>query len=97
MIAELPEFVIDSNDESLTIRLSDVFDEVKNVVVTIEDVVEFFRTQSHSMSGCRTLAGEIGDWRPMSELAQYCLDYFKSTNVEKLREVSIANGLTPKF
>jgi hypothetical protein len=65
--------------------------------VRIGDVVEYFRTQARSMSGCRTLAGITGDWRPIDAIAQDCFEYFKNVNIVELRRAGRRVGLTPKF
>lgn len=46
------------------------------------------------MSGCRTLAGIVGDWRPVDRV---CLEHFKQVNVKALRREARKAGLIPKF
>lgn len=65
--------------------------------VTIKDVIKYFVTEARSMSGCRSIAGEVGGWRPIDNIAQYCLEYFKQVNIDALRREGRRNGLTPKF
>ena len=94
---DLPEWVIDSEENSITIAIGDFDDSQSNLKVTIEDVCRYFAQEARSMSGIRTLAGHSGDWRPIDELAQFCLDYFKGTNIAELRKISRKFGLIPKF
>jgi len=92
------EFVVKEGKTYLKIRVSNVFDTVSVQKFTISDVVEYFATQARNItSGCRVLGGLAGDWRPVDELAHYCLEYFKSVNIKELRRVSKQFGLTPKF
>ena len=65
--------------------------------IRIKDVAAYFRYQARSMSGCRTLAGHTGDWRPIDNLAQEILSYFKAVNIDELRRESRRAGLIPKF
>jgi len=66
--------------------------------IRISDVAEYFSTQARNMtSGCRTIAGITGDWRPIDNIAQNCLSYFRQVNVEGIRREARKLGLTPKF
>ena len=66
--------------------------------ITVSDVAEFYRSQARNLgSGIRTLAGLHGDWRPMSELADIALSWFKSVNVEGMRRAARKVGLEPRF
>jgi hypothetical protein len=65
--------------------------------IRLKDVIKYFRYEACSMSGCRTLAGITSDWRPIDNLAQEILSYFKDVNVEALRRESRRAGLIPKF
>lgn len=56
------------------------------------------RTEAHDLlSGCRTLAGLTGDWRPLSELAGLALAWFMRVNLAGMRREARCRGLTPKF
>jgi hypothetical protein len=91
-------FVQRAGKTFLILRCGDVFGEEQTVRVTPTNLVEFFATQaSKLLSGCRTLAGLTGDWRPMSELAQLCLDWFKIVNVVCVRRAARRFGLVPRF
>lgn len=91
-------FVLRAGKHFLVIKCSDVFSEDQILRVTPEDVAEFFATQANNLtSGCRTFAGLTGDWRPISELAQACLDWFKRVNVAAMRKAARQRGLIPKF
>jgi hypothetical protein len=69
----------------------------RTVRVRITDVAKYFAREARSMSGCRTLAGITGDWRPIDYIAQDCLEYFKEVNVEALRREARKQGIEPKF
>jgi hypothetical protein len=69
----------------------------QKIRVRIEDIVRYFAREARSLSGCRNLAGITGDWRPIENLAQEILSYFKDVNVETLRRESRKAGLIPKF
>lgn len=65
--------------------------------IRIRDVAAYFRYQARSMSGCRTLAGITGDWRPIDNIAQEILSYFQDVNIEGMRREARHLGLEPKF
>jgi hypothetical protein len=67
------------------------------VRVRIFDVARYYQTEARSMSGCRTLAGIVGDWRPVDRVARVCLEHFKQVNVKALRREARKAGLIPKF
>ena len=82
----------------LVVRCGDVFGDGRAVRLTPDDVAEFYATQARDLtSGCRTLAGLTGDWRAVSELAQACLDWFRSVNVIGMRRAARRRGLIPRF
>lgn len=65
--------------------------------VRIDDVAVYYAREACSMSGCRTLAGIVGDWRQIDYIAQDCLEYFKEVNIEGMRRAARKQGLTAKF
>ena len=69
----------------------------RTIRIRIGDVVQYYRTQAASMSGCRALGGIVGDWRPVDMTARQCLEHFKQVNVEALRREARKAGLIPKF
>jgi hypothetical protein len=94
----LGEFVQRAGKNFLVVKVSDVFGDPATVKITPTTLAEFYATQASNLSsGIRTLAGLHGDWRPISELANLALDWFKQVNVEGLRRAARRAGLTPKF
>ena len=94
----LGEFVQRASKNFLVVRASDVFGEPTTIRITPTNLAEFYATQAGNLSsGIRTLAGLSGDWRPISDLANLALDWFKSVNVEGIRRAARRAGLTPKF
>lgn len=92
------DFVRKAGKSFLVIRCGDVFGEEQVIRVTPADLAEFYATQANNLSsGCRTLAGLTGDWRPVSELAQACLNWFKRVNVVGMRRAARRLGLEPRF
>ena len=75
--------------------LGDGSPEIKRI--RVGDVATYYRTQANSMSGCREIAGIVGDWRPIDHIARACLDYFKEVNPEGMRRAARKVGLVPKF
>jgi hypothetical protein len=95
---ELGEFVEQAGKSFLTVRTTNVFGEPVSLKITLADVAEFYRTQARNLgSGIRTLAGLHGDWRPISELADLALSWFKSVNVVGMRQAARKVGLEPRF
>lgn len=81
-----------------TVRIASWDDTVKDVKITVQDVVEYYRTQACNItSGIRMIAGEAGDWRPIDNIARYCLEYFKGTCIDTLRREARKAGLEPRF
>ena len=94
----LGEFVQRAGKNFLVVKASDVFGEPTTIRITPTNLAEFYATQASNLSsGIRTLAGLYGDWRPISELADLALDWFKTVNVEGMRRAARRVGLTPKF
>ena len=94
----LGEFVLKAGKTFLTVRAANVFGDETTVKITPENLAEFYATQAPNLtSGIRTLAGLQGDWRPISQLADLALGWFKRVNVEGLRQAAKRVGLTPRF
>ena len=92
------EFVVTAGKSFLTVRAANVFGEPTTLKITLTDVAEFYSTQANNISsGIRTLAGLSGDWRPISQLAEMALSWFKTVNVEGMRRAARKVGLVPKF
>jgi len=95
---QLGEFVERAGKSFLTVRTTNVFGEPVSLKITVSDVAEFYRSQARNLgSGIRTLANHHGDWRPISELADIALSWFKSVNVEGMRRAARKVGLEPRF
>ncbi len=63
--------------------------------VTIRDVVRYYATEARNItSGVRDLAGIIGDWRCIDEIAHFCLEWFKFVNRKELEKISGEWGMT---
>ena len=94
----LGEFVQRAGKTFLVVRTSDVFGDLMSIRITPTNLAEFYATEANNLSsGIRTLAGLHGDWRPISDLANLALDWFKQVNVEGLRRAARQAGLIPKF
>ena len=94
----LGEFVLKAGKTFLTVRAANVFGDEITVKVTVANLAEFYATQANNLSsGIRTLAGLHGDWRPISELADLALGWFKQVNADGMRRAARKVGLTPKF
>jgi hypothetical protein len=90
-------FVQRAGKTFLIVRCGDVFGQKQTIRVTPTNLVEFFATQANNLlSGCRTLAGLTGDWRPVSALAQACLNWFRIVNVGGVRRAARRVGLVPR-
>ena len=95
---QLGEFVDRAGKSFLTIRTTNVFGEPTTIKITPTNLADFYATQANNLgSGIRTLAGHHGDWRPISELADLALSWFKSVNVEGMRRAARKVGLEPRF
>jgi hypothetical protein len=94
----LGHFVLRAGKNFLVIRANDVFQQPTTVKITPDDLAEFYATQAGNLlSGCRTLAGLTGDWRPISGLADTCLSWFKRVNLKVMRQAARKRGLEPRF
>lgn len=91
-------FVKRAGKTFLVIRCGDVFGDERLIRITPDAIAEFYASQAGNLlSGCRTLAGLTGDWRPVSELAKAALDWFKQVNVAGIRRAARRLGLVPWF
>ena len=91
-------FVEKAGKTFLVLQAANVFGEATTIKVTLDNLAEFYATQANNLSsGIRTLAGLPGDWRPISELADLALAWFKHINVEGMRRAARRIGLTPRF
>lgn len=86
MSDEFPEWVKDAGQDYICIKTDQ-----GPVNVTIQDVVRYLKTD-WGMSGVRSFAGIIGDWRQIQEIVDFCLMWFKEVNIEDL-ESEIAKVL----
>ena len=70
----------------------------RTVRVRIADVAKYYAREACNItSGCRTLAGIVGDWRQIDYIAQDCLEYFKRVNIEGMRKAGRKQGIEPRF
>ena len=77
----LGDFVQRAGKTFLVVRASNVFGEPTTIKITPSNLSEFYRTQANNLSsGMRTLAGLSGDWRPISQLADLALSWFKQAS-----------------
>lgn len=91
-------FVQRAGKTFLVLRCGDVFGDEQTIRVTPDNLADFFATQANNLSsGSRTLVGLTGDWRPVSQLAQACLDWFKHVNVTSMRRAARRFGLVSRF
>ena len=65
--------------------------------IRLDDVAKYYAYEARSMSGCRTIAGITGDWRPIDYIASECLEYFKAVNIEGMRKAGRKFGIEPRF
>jgi len=94
---DIPEYVLEAGKSFTKIKVSDWRGE-QDLKVTVKDVIEYYHYEAGNItSGCRTLAGYTGDWRPVDRLAKECLGWFKFVNIEELRREAKKQGLIPKF
>ena len=71
--------------------------DARTVRIRIRDVVRYYATDAQNItSGCRSIAGIVGDWRPIDYLAQDCLEYFKQVNRPGLEREGRKYGMTLK-
>lgn len=94
----LGDFVQRAGKNFLVVKVSDVFDEPTTIRITPTNLAEFYAKEASNLSsGIRTVAGLYGDWRPISQLADLALDWFKNVNVEGMHRAARRVGLIPKF
>lgn len=73
----VPAYILAAGPSSLTVRLHTFCGE-EIVTITLQDLEEYYRSQTSNPSGIRLLAGVPGDWRLIHELAQLCAHWFRS-------------------
>lgn len=96
---DIPGYILDAGETSITLHAGvNVFGD-REVKITMDDVADYYRTQAGNAthSGCRTLAGMAGDWRPIDMMARECLEWFKAVNIAGMRRTVERRGLVPRF
>lgn len=95
---EIPEYVLDAGKSFIKIRTADGVHGKQDVKITVKDVICYYAYDAGDIySGCRTLAGITGDWRPIDTLARECFEWFKFVNVAGLRREERKMGLEKKL
>ena len=84
---------------SLIIKYADVVtDEPRVTKITTQDVVEYYWNYrgSHGFEASVRYLGPkiLGDWRPIDELANLCLEWFKAACRIELIEAAAKHGMT---
>ena len=93
---KIPGYVLDAGKTFLKIRTNGENTSSQEAKVTIRDVVIYYAHDAKDIySGCRTLAGITGDWRPIDQLARECLEWFKFVNPEGVKREGLKVGLKP--
>lgn len=95
---DIPGYIQDAGKTFITLRAGDEIFGDRKVKITMEDVVDYYLTQAANItSGCRSLAGLTGDWRPIDMMARECLGWFRHVNIEGMRRAARKQGLVPRF
>jgi hypothetical protein len=95
---EVPDYVRGAGKNFIVINAGSEWEGFKQHRITPKDVIAYYATQAPNISsGCRTLAGITGDWRPIDNLAKECLEWFKFVNADALRREGLKVGLEAKF
>ena len=84
---DIPGYILDAGETSITLHAGvNVFGD-REVTITMDDIADYYRDQAGDAthSGCRTLAGMAGDWRPIDMMARECLKWFKTVNIAGMR------------
>ena len=75
---EIPDYILDAGKSFIKIRTADNVHGKRDVKITVKDVTCYYAHDARNISsGCRTLAGITGDWRPIDILAHECLEWLK--------------------
>jgi|GEM_PF-1924916 hypothetical protein len=96
---DIPGYILNAGKNFITLGTgSNVYGD-REVKITMDDVADYYRTQAGDAthSGCRTLAGMAGDWRPIDMMARECLEWFKAVNIAGMRRTVERRGLMLKF
>jgi hypothetical protein len=96
---DIPGYILDAGETFITLQAGvNVFGD-REVKITMDNVADYYRTQAGNAaySGCRTLAGMAGDWRPIDMMARECLEWFKAVNIAGMRRTVERRGLMPRF
>jgi hypothetical protein len=95
---DIPGYILNAGKTFITLRAgSDVFGD-RDVKITMDDVADYYLIEAANItSGCRTLAGITGDWRPIDMMARECLEWFTAVNITGMRRTVNKRGLKLKF
>jgi len=91
---DIPGYILNAGKTFITLRAgSDVFGD-RDVKITMDDVADYYLIEAANItSGCRTLAGITGDWRPIDMMTRECLEWFKAVNIAGMRRAVKRCGL----
>jgi len=66
--------------------------------ITVAAVMRYYATDARNISsGCRELAGIVGDWRPINDLASICLAIYKVIKRDALTKEARSWGMVPRW
>jgi hypothetical protein len=84
---DIPGYILNAGKNSITLHAGVNVLGDREVTITMDDVADYYRDQAGdaTYSGCRTLAGMTGDWRPIDMMARECLKWFKTVNIAGMR------------
>lgn len=97
VFGEVPEYVEKVKPYELQIRADEIMGDTRTVKLNVRTVLRYYAHEARSMSGCRSIDGLIGDWRPIDNLASIGLEYLKIMCPAALRREAKKYGMTAKF
>jgi len=69
----------------------------KKTRIGVNDIIYYYAYEARNLSsGCRTLAGIVGDWRNIDSLAKQCLEIYKVLKRDELQKIAHKFGMELK-
>ncbi len=91
---DIPGYIKDAGETYITVQISD-WDDSRVLKITLSNVIDYYATDARNiLSGIRTIAGYSGDWKPIDQLAQAALEWFKYVNRLVLAREGERRGMT---
>jgi len=92
---KVPNYIVSNDRNNLEIDVN-LYQGKQIANITIENVIEYYATQANNTdSQTRELAGIVGHWQNIDNIAREALDYFRAVNMDEVKKEANKRKLAP--